>query len=198
MLMKILRSPYFTWFLLAIPSFMMMRGYFSGRIDAHGLLHPSGEFSARAMILALFCTPLVVLWPKVKVFRSLMKRRRYIGVAAFGYALLHTLFYLIDEGSFDAVITEALELSIWTGWVAFLIFIPLAMTSNDTAVKALGGRKWKNLQRFVYVAAVLTAAHWLFLEYQVGPLLVHFAPLAILEAARIWKQSRKPGVTATT
>ncbi len=188
MILKILRSPYFTWFLLAIPSFMMMRGYFSGQVDAHGLLHPSGEFSARAMILALICSPLTILWPKVKIFRSLMKRRRYIGVAAFGYALLHTLLYLIDKGSFSSVMAELLELSIWTGWVAFLIFIPLGITSNNLSVKSLGARRWKNLQRLVYLAAVFTVMHWLFLEYEIGPIMVHFVPLAVLEIARIWKQ----------
>lgn len=197
-MIAILRSPYFTWFLLAIPSLLMMRGYFTGASDAHDLLHPSGEFSARAMILALFCTPLAVLWPRVRVFKSLLKRRRYIGVAAFGYALLHTLFYLVDKGKLTEVLAEALELSIWTGWLAFLIFVPLAITSNDTSVRTLGARTWKNLQRWVYAAALLTAAHWLFLEYEIVPLMVHFMPLAILEVARIWKQksiSRSPITT---
>jgi methionine sulfoxide reductase heme-binding subunit len=185
---QIFRSRYFTWGLLAIPSIMMMRGYFYGDASAHDLLHPTGEFSARAMILALFATPLVTLFPKVKLFRSLLKRRRYIGVAAFGYGLLHTAFYVIDKGQLSAIINEILELSIWTGWIAFLIFVPLAITSNNLSMKALGARNWKNLQRLTYIAAVLTAAHWFFLEYETGPMLVHFLPLAILEIARIWKQ----------
>lgn len=187
-MIRIFRSPYFTWLLLALPSILLMQGYFRGTMSAHELLHPTGEFSARAMILALFCTPLAVLWPRVKIFRSLLKRRRYIGVAAFGYAALHTVLYLVDKGDFGAVLDEALELSIWTGWVAFLIFVPLALTSNDASIKALGTRRWKNLQRWVYLAAVLTAAHWLFLEYAIGPVLVHFVPLAVLEIARVWKQ----------
>lgn len=191
-MIAILRSPYFTWLLLALPSIGLMQGYFTGQMDAHDLLHPTGEFSARAMILALLCTPLVVLWPKVRLFRSLLKRRRYIGVAAAGYALLHTLFYIVDKEVLSAVWAEAFELSIWTGWAAFLIFVPLAITSNNTSIRALGARKWKGLQRFVYFAAVLTAAHWLFLEYEIVPLLVHFVPLATLEIARVWKQNSKP------
>jgi methionine sulfoxide reductase heme-binding subunit len=189
-MMALLRSPYFTWCLLALPSILLMRAYFAGDLAAEELLHPTGEFSARAMILAMFCTPLAVLWPRVKVFKSLLKRRRYIGVAAFGYAALHTGFYLIEKGHLAAVLAEALELSIWTGWVAFLIFVPLAITSNDRSVKALGPRRWKALQRWVYLAAVLTAAHWLFLEYAIGPVLVHFVPLTLLEVARIFKQRR--------
>lgn len=153
-----LRSRYFTWFLLVLPSIGLMQAYFTGQMSTHDLLHPTGEFSARAMILALFCSPLVILWPRVKIFRSLLKRRRYIGVAAASYAILYTLFYILDKGQFSTILAEALELSIWTGWAAFLIFIPLAVTSNDTSMRALGGRRWKNLQRFVYAAAVLTAA----------------------------------------
>ncbi|NNF95115.1 MAG: iron reductase [Altererythrobacter sp.] len=196
--MAVLRSPYFTWFLLALPSLLLIRAYSAGDMTIHDLLHPTGEFSARAMILALICSPLVTLWPKVAIFKSLMRRRRYIGVAAFGYALLHTLFYLVDKGNFADVLAEALELSIWTGWVAFLIFVPLAITSNDASVRAIGARKWKTLQRWVYAAAVLTAAHWLFLEYEIVPLLVHFVPLALLEAARVWKiRSRQPGLNAS-
>lgn len=185
--MLLLKSRYFTWLLLALPSLMMLKDYVTGSVTAHQLLHPSGEFGARAMILALYCTPLLMLLPKNRLARSLMKRRRYIGVAAFGYAALHTAFYLIDKASLSVVVKEMTMLSIWTGWVAFLIFVPLAATSNNWSVKRLG-RRWKQLQRWVYAAAVLTAAHWLFLEYQVGPVLFHFAPLVLFEAARVWKR----------
>ena len=50
------------------------------------------------------------------------------------------------------------------------------------------GRTWKQLQRWVYAAAVLTAAHWLFLKYEFGPVLFHFAPLALLEGVSVWKR----------
>jgi len=187
-MIAVLRSPYFTWALLALPSVGFLLGYLNGALSVHDLIHPTGEFSARAMILALYCSPLVVLWPRIKIFRSLMKRRRYIGVAAFGYALLHTLLYLVDKGNVGAVLEEVLALSIWTGWIAFFIFVPLAITSNDISVKAMGARNWKRLQRWVYAAAVLTSAHWLFLEYAIGPVVVHFVPLVILEFARFYKQ----------
>ncbi len=67
--------------------------------------------------------------------------------------------------------------------------ILLAMTSNDWAVKTLK-RAWKPLQRWVYVAAVLTLAHWIFLEYELGAALAHFLPLAGLELYRIIRNSR--------
>lgn len=183
----LLRSRYFTWALLALPSLMMLKDYAAAGMTAHQLLHPSGEFGARAMILALYSTPLMVLFPRNGLVRSLMKRRRYIGVAAFGYAALHTAFYLIDKASLSLVAQELTLPSIWTGWLAFLIFVPLALTSNNWSVKRLG-RRWKQLQRWVYAAALLTAAHWLFLDYELGPVLFHFAPLAMLEAIRVYRR----------
>lgn len=185
-MIQFLKSRFFTWALLALPSVMMLAGYLNGSRDAHDMLHPTGEFAARAMILAMMCSPLFALFPKARIVQSLLKRRRYIGVAAFGYAALHTAFYLIDKGSFAKVVEEMLVLSIWTGWLAFLIFVPIAATSNNWAVRALGSR-WKQLQRWVYAAAILTAAHWLFLEYEVVPVLVHFLPLAVLQILRVRK-----------
>ena len=79
------------------------------------------------------------------------------------------------------------EFEIWTGWLAFAIFLPLAATSFDAAVRWLGPR-WKTLQRFTYAAAVLVLAHWAVQEdwKSVVPALVHFGPLIGLEAYRVW------------
>jgi sulfoxide reductase heme-binding subunit YedZ len=179
---------YTVWFLLALPAIGFTFALSSGSVSVEEMVHPSGEFSARAMILAMLCSPLVAVFPRVSFFKSLMRRRRYFGVAAFGYALFHTILYLIEKGTFDAVLGEATELAIWTGWVAFFIFVPLAMTSHDSMMRRMGARNWKRLQQTTYVAAVLTVMHWLFLDYQWAPVLVHFLPLALLEIARIAKR----------
>ena len=104
--------------------------------------------------------------------------------------LAHTVLYLFDMGSVKAVLEEAGLAGIWTGWLAMLIFIPLAVTSTDGAVRRLGTR-WKTLQRFVYVAAVATLLHWIFVHNNLGPALVHFLPLAALETYRILQNTRK-------
>lgn len=179
-----LNSPWFFWAVLALPSIGMIGGALGGN-DLQPLLHPTGEFAARFMIIAMMLTPLRMLFPKAGWIGWLMKRRRYIGVAAFGYAALHTLYYVIDLGSLSAVLSDAVKFGIWTGWVAFLIFVPLALTSNDASLRALGPR-WKTLQRFVYAAAVATLLHWIFVHNEAGPALVHFVPLAALEGYRIW------------
>ena len=126
-----------------------------------------------------------------------MRRRRYLGVAAFVYATLHTLFYLIAEGTLQHVLAEALELGIWTGWAAFLIFIPLAATSNDWSVRRLA-RNWKPLQRWVYPAATLTLVHWLAVSRGPGGALLHFLPLVALEGWRIWDLRARPAAPAVS
>jgi methionine sulfoxide reductase heme-binding subunit len=81
---------------------------------------------------------------------------------------------------------EISKLYIWTGWLAFLIFVPLAVTSTDGWVRAMGPR-WKVLQRGVYGAAVLTLVHWAALHDWGGVTgaLVHFGPLIALEIYRL-------------
>lgn len=193
---KIIDHPYFIWAILALPSIPMIGALASGAPAPDGrpvtefLLHPTGEFSARFLIIALMLTPLVMLFPGSAFLRWLMKRRRYIGVAAFFYAALHTVLYIFDMGSLQAILGEFLALGIWTGWLAMLIFVPLALTSTNSAVRRLGAN-WKRLQRFVYVAAVATLLHWIFVHNNLGPALVHFVPLAALETYRIWHVLRR-------
>ncbi|PVH28073.1 iron reductase [Pararhodobacter oceanensis] len=165
----------------------MVSGLASGGEAVEGLLHPTGEFAARFMIIAMMITPLTMLFQGWRFPRWLMKRRRYLGVAAFGYAALHTALYLMDIGAVAVTTAEISKLYIWAGWLAFLIFVPLAITSTDGWMRRLG-RRWKPLQRYVYAAAVLTLLHWAALHDWGGiaPALVHFLPLALLEAYRLW------------
>ena len=174
------------WVVLALPAIPMIIGLSSGSATAEQLLHPTGEFAARFMIVAMMITPLRMLFPKTGWLVWMVKRRRWIGVAAFGYSLLHTLLYIVDMGALQPMLDEFWALGIWTGWAAFAIFIPLAVTSNDVSQSWLLNR-WKTVQRFVYPAALFTVMHWIFIHNNVGPALVHFVPLAMLEAFRVWK-----------
>jgi sulfoxide reductase heme-binding subunit YedZ len=183
-----LNHPYVFWALLGVPAIPMVLGLTSGDPEAaHDLLHPTGEFAARFMIFAMMITPLTIVFRGWRGPRWLMKRRRYIGVAAFGYAALHTILYLVDTGSVAFTGGELSKFYIWTGWLAFLIFVPLAVTSTDGWIRRLGSR-WKLLQRFVYGAAFLTLAHWAALHDWGGTsaALVHFLPLGMLEGYRLW------------
>lgn len=179
------------WLLLALPSVGMIADGISGAASFHRLVHPTGEFAARFTIIAMMITPLMMLVGRRRWLLWLMARRRYLGVAAFGYAALHTLYYLLDKASLDVIVADLTRAGIWTGWLAFLIFVPLAITSNDTSMRRMRGM-WKSLQRWVYPAAMLTLVHWLLVSRGVGGALVHFAPLAALEAYRIWHVATRP------
>jgi methionine sulfoxide reductase heme-binding subunit len=200
---RILNSRPFFWALLALPAVPMLLALASGAADPEGrpatefLLHPTGEFAARFMIIAMALTPLRLLFPASKIVRWLMARRRAFGVAAFGFAALHTVLYVADMGTVQAMLAELPALGIWTGWLAMLIFLPLGLTSNNAAMRWLG-RHWKTLQRFVYAAAVATLMHWLFVHNNVGAALAHFLPLAALELYRLWHGFFRPAVALAT
>ena len=153
------------------------------------LLHGSGEFAARLLIVALAISPLRVIAPHARWLRTLRRYRRDIGVAAFAYGALHTVFYLIDMETLRNVLAEIGALGIWTGWLAFAVFIPLAITSNDFAVRALG-QNWQNLHRLVYLAAFLTLIHWIYVHNNFVAAWVHFVPLIGLEIYRGYKISK--------
>lgn len=193
-------SPYWIWLLFAIPGLMMLNEALTSTNSRifHILVHPSGEFSARFLIVAMMVTPLTLLFKGWRGPLWLKKNRRYLGVAAFAYGVLHVIFYVIDKGSLDRIINELPRFYIWTGWIAFAIFIPLAVTSFDYFVRVMGTR-WKSLQRWTYPAAVLTLLHWAALHNWSSPgaALVHFAPLAALEAYRVWYWYLRPRPTAT-
>ena len=187
-------SPYWLWALLALPAAGFLTSA-AGATDPQvfeDLLHPTGEFSARFMIFAMLASPLTLAFKGWRGPLWLKKNRRYFGVAAFGYAALHTLFYLVDVQTLARVVEDLPRLYIWTGWLAFAIFIPLAATSMDYFVRLLG-RRWKQLQRWTYAAAWLTLVHWASLHDWGGivPALVHFGPLAVLEAYRVLYWTKK-------
>ena len=187
---NILNSKPLLWAVLAVPGLLMVRTYFSELDILPGdLLHPSGEWSARLIIFALMLTPLSMLFRGQAWISWLIRRRRAFGVAGFGYALLHLGFYVLEMETVRDMLAEAGALGIWTGWAAFLLFLPLALTSNDAAMRALG-KGWKKLQRLAYPAALLTLVHWMFVHDNVAAALANFAPLALLEAWRLIHQLR--------
>lgn len=179
---RIWNAPVTFWILLSLPALPMLAGFAAG--DFKHLQHPTGEFAARFMIASLALTPLMMLFPKVRAIRWLVARRRHIGVAAFAYACLHLIAYGLHQGALDKIVADFAKPGILTGLAAFLIFVPLAITSNDLALRNLG-LNWKPMQRTVYVAAIAVLAHWLLVSKGMGGAAIHFAPLAVLETYRI-------------
>ena len=124
MLSNLLNTRIFFWGLLALPAIPMVVALAGGEPAPDGrpiteaLLHPTGEFAARFMILAMAISPLRMLFPQARWPLWLMRRRRYLGVAAFAYALAHTGLYVVDMGALRLILAEITTLGIWTGWVA--------------------------------------------------------------------------------
>lgn len=138
--------------------------FYLGVIDRLGpepikaLEHALGLWSLRFLIASLCVTPLRDL-----VGLRLVVHRRMLGLLAFYYAALHLLTWLVlDQGfAWDAIIKDIIKRPYITiGMVAFIILVPLAVTSNATMIKRLGAATWQRLHRWVYLAAALAALHF--------------------------------------
>ncbi len=184
---NILNSRYFLWAVLVLPFLWLINSFRDGDLVYGEFIHGSGEFSARLLLLSLAITPLRLFFCDSNWPNWLLHRRRYFGVAAFMYAALHTVVYLDRKIGAGLVLQEAAEFSMWTGWLALTILVPLAATSNDASVQRLR-RRWKKLHRWVYLAALLTFIHWIFVAFSFVPGLIHFLVLLVLESYRIWKR----------
>jgi len=173
------------WAVLAVPAAFVMHRYATAPDLWPGdLLRPTGEWSARLIIVALMLTPLGQLFPQSRAVKWLIRHRRAFGVGAFGYAVLHLIFYVLDMERVAAMLAEIGAPGIWTGWLALLCLVPPALASNDAAMRLLR-RHWKRVQRLVYPAAILTLVHWMLVHDGLASALVQFAPLLLLQALRL-------------
>ena len=178
------------WFLLAGPLAIRTWEYLNESVFYGEYIHWTGDWAARLLIVTLAATPLRLTFPTAAWSRWLLMRRRDFGIATFAYALAHLVVYLGYKSDVARIINEAAEPGLWTGWIAMLILLPLAMTSNNASVRALGAR-WKRLHRTVYVAAVLTFLHWILTAFDPFAGYLHFAVLGFLLALRIWQVRRR-------
>jgi sulfoxide reductase heme-binding subunit YedZ len=121
----------------------------------------TGKTALVLLALSLACTPL----NSVLGFRQALKVRRPLGLYAFMYATIHFFIFIgVDYGFSLALIYEAIFEKPYAlvGFTAFLLLLPLALTSTKGWMKRLG-RWWTNLHRLVYVAAGLVILHFVWL-----------------------------------
>jgi sulfoxide reductase heme-binding subunit YedZ len=144
---------------------------------------------------------LLAISPLRKLFQPLswlIKFRRLIGLFAFFYATLHMLAYVALYANFDvrSMLTDiASRRFITMGVLAWLLLLPLALTSTTWAIRKLGGKNWNRLHTLVYVAAVCGIIHfwWQVKTGVLSPLNLTIS-LAVLLAIRpvlAWRQRRK-------
>lgn len=114
------------------------------------LVKETGEWAIRWLVLSLSCTPLYILFG----WRKMLTVKKILGLYAFTFTLLHLLFFLADQGwlaVFD-------EFNFILGLMSLLIMLPLALTSTQWSMKAMG-KSWKLLHRAVYAAGILAVLH---------------------------------------
>lgn len=142
------------------------------------LEHEYGELALQLLILGLAVSPLRRL-----VGLNLIKFRRAIGVLTVCYAGFHLLVWLVLDVQVPAQIwADILKRPYITiGMAAFVLLLPLGLTSNNASVRRLGAA-WRQLHRLVYPAAVLAGLHYVMVAkgFQIEPLLYLLAICVLL------------------
>lgn len=167
----------------------------SGNLGANPIAEALNRFGLVALVLlvlSLACTPLKVVldwnWP--------LRVRRLLGLQAFAYATLHVLTYagldqLLDIGAIFADIVK--RPFILVGFLAWLLLLPLAITSTARMVQRLGFKRWKLLHRMVYLIALLGVVHfWLRVKADVSEPLTYGVVLGLLLFVRVVDALRNP------
>ena len=154
-----------------------------------------GLWALKFLVVGLAITPLRRLTGV-----SLLRYRRAIGLLAFIYAVLHLTVYLVLDQGLDlaAIWGDIVKRPFITvGMLAFLVLVPLAVTSNNAMVRRLGGPAWQRLHRWVYLAAAAAAVHFVMVVKAWPPEpLVYAALVATLLGYRLVVRLRQPPAAA--
>lgn len=156
--------------------------------------HELGLWTLWLLIAGLAVTPLR-RWTGV----NLIKFRRAIGVVTFFYLAAHFLTWLVLDVQFQNVWADIVKRwYITVGMVAFVLMVPLALTSNTWSLRKLGAGRWRRLHRLVYAIAILGAAHFLLLVkgFQWEPILYALV-IALLLLSRVKWESLVSARSAT-
>ena len=175
-----------------------------GANPAEYLIRATGDWTLRFLCLTLAVTPLRVLGRTP----ALARFRRMLGLFVYFYVVLHLLSYSWFDMGFD-VADIARDIAkrpfILVGFSAFLLLTPLAATSFNRAVKALGARRWQTLHKLVYLIAGLALLHFFWMragKRDFAEVAVYAAIIAVLLGWRLlqfWKKKRsaaRPGERA--
>ena len=162
----------------------------------------TGFWTLVFLCLTLAVTPLRRLLHR----NELVRFRRMVGLFAFFYSVLHFVTYIWFEQSFDfaAMLDDVAKRPFITmGFIAFVLMIPLALTSTSGMVRRLGGKRWQLLHQLVYVSAIAGVVHFFWKVKSDTTVPMRFAVvIAILLGYRLvaaaMKRSRQPARQATS
>ncbi len=148
----------YAWSAIALLIFDFATGNLSPN-PIQDLERRTGRHALVLLVLSLLCTPLNTLFK----WREPLKRRRALGLYSFMYAVIHVVIFAdLDFGlAWSTLIKEVIEKPrLIVGTIAFILLIPLAITSFDIWKKRLG-KNWKRLHQVVYFIAPLVVLHYL-------------------------------------
>jgi sulfoxide reductase heme-binding subunit YedZ len=149
------------------------------------ITHATGDWTIRLLLITLSITPL----RKLLGVPALIKFRRMLGLFAFFYACLHFTTYIWLDKFFnfhEMLVDIAKRKFITVGFTAFVLLIPLALTSTTGWIRRLGGKRWQALHRLIYVSAILGVIHYLWLvKADIRKPLMDGAILAVLLLYRV-------------
>jgi len=165
-----------------------------GTLGANPVAEALNELGLLALIFlvgSLAMTPLKILFG----WNWAIRVRRVVGLMAFAYACLHVATYAaIDQGvDLGAIVADIGKRPfIFVGFAAWLLLVPLAITSTDKMVRRLGFVRWKRIHRLAYVAGLLGATHFfLRVKKDVTEPVVYLVLLAAFLSLRVYESRRK-------
>ncbi len=179
--------------LLLAPVVALVVGAFTNQLGANPaerLIRDTGEWTLRWLCLTLAVTPA----RQITGWAALARFRRMLGVGTFAYGALHFLAYgWLDMGlALDDIWRDILKRPfILVGTAALLLMLPLAATSFNRAIKALGAKRWQALHRSVYAVALLALTHFFWMrsaKQNFAEVAVYAAIVAALLGWRVWKR----------
>jgi len=134
-----------------------------GANPAEALLRGTGLWTLRMLCLLLLVTPL----REATGWTALARLRRMLGLFVFFYALVHFVAYawLDQSGQWDDILLDIPKRPfILVGLLAFMLLLPLALTSFNAAIRWLGAARWRKLHQAVYLIALLAILHFFWMR----------------------------------
>ncbi len=186
--------------LALLPFAFLAWGAFNDRLGANPaetLIRESGDWALRFLCLTLAITPVRV----VLGLPPLVRLRRMAGLFTYFYGALHLLTYAWFDMGFEAAVIVrdiAKRPFILVGFLSFVLLTPLAATSFNRAVKALGARRWQALHKTVYLIAGLVLLHFFWMragKNDFNEVAAYAAILTVLlgwRFARWWREPQRP------
>ncbi|MDI1260553.1 protein-methionine-sulfoxide reductase heme-binding subunit MsrQ [Aquabacterium sp.] len=184
------------WLVCAVPATALLVAAVTDNLGANPaekLIRETGEWTLRWLWITLAITPL----RELTSLAGLLRYRRALGVTTFIYALLHFLSYAwLDKGFVvDEIWRDVLKRNfILVGMVALILMTPLALTSFNRAIKALGAKRWQALHKLIYAVALLGLLHFYWKKSAKNDLNEVWVYAAILAVLLGWRVVRQGGV----